>query len=74
MGVYTVKWGEYFGERGEEEFEYSNNDYSDQVDAESAAFESFYIAIQDYGWDWCYILHNGNCIKSYDEVEDHCLC
>jgi hypothetical protein len=70
MSSYIVKWGEYFGERNEEEFEYQDGDNLDKLDAESAAIESYYTAIQDYGWDWCYILHNGKCIKSYDKVDD----
>lgn len=51
MSSYIVKWGEYFGERNEEEFEYQDGDNLDKLDAESAAIESYYSAIQDYGWD-----------------------
>ena len=58
MSSYIVKCGEYFGERNEEEFEYQDGDNLDKLDAESAAIESYYTAIQDYGWDWCYIPSN----------------
>lgn len=66
MGVYIVKWGEYYGERGEEEFAYSGKD--EWIDAECGAIDAFYDCI-DQRWDWVYILHNGELFRNYDACD-----
>ncbi len=57
--MFKLKWGWYDGECGSEEFD-------DKFDAIEELNECKYFSDVDYA----YIMHNDDCIASYDKAED----